>query len=217
MQCHQWSPTGSVLGLLLFLIVINDIAQDLNSNTRLFAEDALLYHSIHSREDHIWMQEDLDTLAHWARTWCIEFNVTKSYTMHIMTNSSPKAGSLHPLLDEWQISGTCSEHQVSWHHYQRTAELGTAHQCHCSQSPPAVGLSGHNLHSCPQLLWETAYKTIVRPAIEFASPIWDPSSDRDIRRLNAVQRHAARFVTGNPRKRHIDHLPQRDYDDVSVT
>ena len=83
-------PQGSVLGPLLFLIFINDIAQDLNSNIRLFADDALLYRSIRSQEDHNRMQEDLDTLAHWASTWCMEFNVTKCYAMHIMTTSQKK-------------------------------------------------------------------------------------------------------------------------------
>ena len=76
---------------------------------------------------------------------------------------------------------------------------------------------GRNLRSCPQSLCKTTYKTIACPAIEYASPIWHPSSDWEIRWLATVQRHAARFVTGNSWKQHIDHLPQWDYGYVSVT
>ena len=31
-----------------------------------------------------------------------------------------------------------------------------------------------NLLSCPQDVKETAYKGLVRPILEYASPIWDP-------------------------------------------
>ena len=36
-------PQGSVLGLLLFLLYINDIVTDIGSNTRLFADDTSLF------------------------------------------------------------------------------------------------------------------------------------------------------------------------------
>ena len=31
-----------------------------------------------------------------------------------------------------------------------------------------------NLSSCPQDVKETAYKGLVRPILEYASPVWDP-------------------------------------------
>ena len=54
----------------------------------------------------------------------------------------------------------------------------------------------------PQNLREKAYFTIVRPAFEYASEISDPYLKRDIKKLDKVQRHAARFVTNNTRKRY---------------
>ena len=46
-------PQGSVLGpcLFLFYIMINDIAQNLNSTTHLFADDTMIYMTIKSDSD----------------------------------------------------------------------------------------------------------------------------------------------------------------------
>ena len=47
-QCPVLSgvPQGTVLGPLLFLLFINDIADDINSTIRLFADDCLLHREI---------------------------------------------------------------------------------------------------------------------------------------------------------------------------
>jgi len=45
-------PQGTVLGPLMFLLYINDIADVLSSSLRLFADDCLLYRTINSEEDY---------------------------------------------------------------------------------------------------------------------------------------------------------------------
>jgi hypothetical protein len=48
---------------------------------------------------------------------------------------------------------------------------------------------------------EQAYNTLVRPLVEYASPVWDPHHQTDIRKLESVQRRVARFVLSTQHNR----------------
>ena len=54
-------PQGTVLGLLMFLLFINDMQDDLEFTLRLFADDALLYHKITHHDDTLALQSDLQS------------------------------------------------------------------------------------------------------------------------------------------------------------
>ena len=62
-------PQGTVLGPLMFLLYINDIAKGINSPLRLFADDCVLYKVINGVEDTNRLQEDLNKLSEWTNTW----------------------------------------------------------------------------------------------------------------------------------------------------
>jgi hypothetical protein len=76
-------PQGSVLGPALFLLYINDINQHLTSKLRLFADDSIIYKEITNPSDHTILQNDLATLATWADTWMMKFNINKCAAMSI--------------------------------------------------------------------------------------------------------------------------------------
>ena len=66
-----------------------------------------------------------------------------------------------------------------------------------SKASKVLGVVRRNLHICPRSVRETAYKTLVRPTLEYGSAAWDPYFDKDIKKLERVQRKAARFCAGN--------------------
>ena len=72
---HAGVPQGSILGSLLFLIYNNDLADDLSSNVKLFADDASLFSVVHdvnaaARE----LNDDLKKMNKWAFQWKMSFN-----------------------------------------------------------------------------------------------------------------------------------------------
>ena len=68
-QCFLTSGVsqGTVLGLLLFLIYINDLPLCISSTMRLFTDDCFLYRSINSPVGCQNIQKDLDALTKWEK------------------------------------------------------------------------------------------------------------------------------------------------------
>jgi len=52
-------PQVTVLGPLLFLLYINDITGNIQSNIRLFADDCNVYRTIRSQDDSCRLQNDI--------------------------------------------------------------------------------------------------------------------------------------------------------------
>ena len=73
----------------------------------------------------------------------------------------------------------------------------------CTKANRTLGFLRRNLHSCPQEVKEAAYKGLVRLVLDYGSSVWDPPTPTPQpgvvlqEKLGSVQKHAARFVTGN--------------------
>ena len=63
-----------------------------------------------------------------------------------------------------------------------------------------VAFLRRNLSSCPRQIRATCYKSLVRPQLEYASTVWDHTIKTHINTVEAVQRRAARFITGDYRQ-----------------
>ena len=53
---------------------------------------------------------------------------------------------------------------------------------------------GRNLHHCPRPTKSLCYLTLIRPLTEYSAVIWDPHTAENIRKLEMIQRRAARMV-----------------------
>ena len=57
-----------------------------------------------------------------------------------------------------------------------------------------MGFLRRNLALAPRHTKEVAYKTLVRPQLEYAAPIWHPYHDTHIAQVEKMQRTAARWT-----------------------
>ena len=63
-----------------------------------------------------------------------------------------------------------------------------------SKATKTLGFLRRNLAFAPRSTKEVAYKTLVRPKLEYAAPIWSPHSKFQINQIEKVQRTAARWT-----------------------
>lgn len=129
-------PQGTVLGPLLFLAYINDLPSVVKSKVRLFADDCILYREISTNPDTNLLQEDLDSMVRWGKTWQMTFNATKCYSMSVSHKKKPiqreyvmgscilKAAKHHPYLGV-EISNDLSwSKHIDQYHLKQTKLLG---------------------------------------------------------------------------------------------
>lgn len=191
-------PQGTVLGPLLFLSYINDLPDCVSSNVRLFADDLILYRTIDNPEtDCSKLQTDIDSLTSWEKTWQMKFNTSKCFIMHVTHQRNFTRHDYH-------MNGTVLE-KVNHHPYlgvELSSDLSWAKHItqSVSKANSILGLLRRNLWNCTQNTKEIAYKTLVRPRLEYCSPIWDPYQKVYQEKIEKVQRRAARFVTNDHRR-----------------
>ena len=107
-------PQGTVLGLLLFLLYINDLPNNVTSQVRLFADDCLLYRSIEC---------DLSYLHEWSLKRGMNLNPSKSVIMS-KSRSEHKLSKLYP---GRRHTRPCQWSQIPWSYPQRGLKMGQAH------------------------------------------------------------------------------------------
>ena len=187
-------PQGTVLGLLLFSLHINDIMSDIESEIRLFADDCVCYRHIKDIEDTLKLQKDIDRLGIWARKWGMRFQPVKCNMMQLTKKhnkiqaSYTLEGTVLENVDSIKYLGVTITSDLKWNSHIRNV---------CSKANRTLGFLRRNVFSCPQDVKEAAYKNMVRPILEYGSTVWDPHCDGLNDELENVQKRAARFVTGN--------------------
>ncbi|CAC5373719.1 unnamed protein product [Mytilus coruscus] len=161
-------PQGTVLGPTLFLVFINDMADNLHSTARLFVDDCVIYRPIHTENDHQLLQEDLDTLVNWSSTWQMEFNVSKCAIMQA-TNKRSKTDFTYKMKRK-------TLEKVSYQPYLGVELCNNLkYNLHidqtCKKAIRVLGFLKRNLKHCPPSVKERAYTSLVRPKLEYCSTI----------------------------------------------
>ena len=189
-------PNGTVLGPLLFLAYINDLPSRVKAKARLFADDCLLYRNIKTNEDAESLQDDLNKLQDWETDWQMHFNPDKCELIRI-TNKRKTINAMYQIhgvqlkqKKKAKYLGLTFTNTLSWN-----AHIDTI----TKKANNTTAFLRRNLSMCPRKVKDTCYKTFVKPQVEYAATVWDPHTTESIKKVKAVQRRAARFVTGDYR------------------
>ena len=166
-------PQRTVLGALLFQIYINDMPEYADSNVRLFADDSLLYRVNRMPEDSEVLQMDLQALERWEKDRLMSFNATKCSVIRISPKNKKAKESTYKLHDQTlademssKYLGVTLSNTLPWNkHVENVAAKGNR----------TLGCVKRNVRECSIPVKTASYTTLVRPALEYASSVCDPT------------------------------------------
>lgn len=193
-ETSQWAPVesgvpqGSVLWPILFLVYINDISEGVTSRLSIFADDTKLYKHLNSDLDKEVLQQDIQTLHEWTKTWEMEFNVSKCSVVHLGFGNSRSSyyldGTEIPSAKCVKDLGVYIQEDGKWDFQIKNVTL----KCNSQ-----VNKSFQN--KCSSLMMKI-YKTYILPILDYCVCVWNPYMKKDILALENVQRRFTRCVSG---------------------
>ncbi|BHF65879.1 hypothetical protein SprV_0200889200 [Sparganum proliferum] len=184
---------GSVLGPTLFLVYVNDCANELNCDVAMFAEDIKIWSTIRSEVDEARLQTNLDHLEQWSKDWLLPFNVNKCNFLRVCRTSSPNH-TLYLLTGKPLQEVDAQKDLGLW----ITTSLKPSLQCSkvAKSAMSILYLVKRAFSSFDEDCFAKVFQTFVRPHLEFAIQAWRPWTAKDFGILEKVQRRATKLVSG---------------------
>lgn len=199
-------PQGSVLGPILFLVYINDIVDNIPVKMKLFADDCVIYSEISSMSDQFLLNDALQKVITWCDQWQMAVNFDKTVVMRITQKKNPfifnysvNAITLREVT-QYKYLGLWITNNLNWNKHIDFVIAAANRKLFFLRR--ALKLSTPNV----RLL---AYKSVVRPALEYCVVIWDPYTKTNISRLENVQKKAARYIFNKFRRTSVTELLRR--------
>ena len=132
------------------------------------------------------MQRDLDTLHQWSERWQMALNTDKCFIMrvtlarkNITQHQYTMNGSVLTMTNDITYLGVVLNNKLQW-----DSQVNKM----CAKSQRLLGFLRRNMYGCPAAVKERTYMTLVRPLVEYCSPVWSPHLKKHINKVERVQR-----------------------------
>ena len=164
--------------------------------TRLFADDCLVYTTVTEEEDMTLLQADLKSLESWQETWKMSFNPAKCSVLKISNKRTPPTreyafcGQVLQHTTSQPYLGVNLDNKLSWgNHVDNTV----------AKASRTLGFLRRNLWFCPKEVKTFSLHNLSETTIGIRDLCLGPIQEKQINKLERVQRKAARFALGTMR------------------
>ena len=177
----------------MFLIYVNDLGEDISNNSyiNMIADDANIQMKIINENSCKELQEDINKIKAWSKKWKMEFNVDKCHVVRF--GKSKKRPVWQYKLGNETIPSADKE-----------KDLGVVINDKLEPEDHINQITGkmHNLLANMKIAFtyidasmvRKIITTFIRPTLEYASVAWNPHTQKDITKIERIQRVATRWV-----------------------
>lgn len=185
-------PQGSVIGPLLFIIFFDDISNSVitdfgKSGIKLYADDAKLFDN-----DSLDLQSSLESFTSWLDEHQLQIAPSKCFSITLSKQNSTVTppnfminGNTLEIKSQIKDLGIIISHNLKWHD-------------HISHIYKKASLCSYQIFKSfrTKNIWVLLklYKVYIRSNLEYNTPVWSPYLQKDVDRIESVQRRFTRFA-----------------------
>ena len=189
-------PQGSVIGPLLFLILLTDIDSSVDfSSVSSFADDTRILSGIRDMDDVANLQADLDAIFTWATRNNATFNSEKFECLRYGRNESIKEDTNY-----LSNTGTTIQHKDCVKDLGVTVSHDATFTKHIREITSSANLKCgwilRTFKTRDRLLLLTLWKSLVVPILDYCCQLWSPNSPGVIQGLENVQKNYLNKIAG---------------------
>lgn len=185
-------PQGSVLGPLLFLLLINDLPKNLKEcAVSLYADDIKIFKQVKNHQEAALLQQDLDRLVDWYKINGLELNIKKC---KVMSFSRKK----EIIRYKYKIENNELERVIAikdlgvW--FTSTFKFGMHIEKSIKEAYRNLGWVLRNSKKFSVHTAITLYNTYVRTKLEYATLVWAPQTFVESDSIERVQKKFLRIL-----------------------
>jgi ribonuclease P/MRP protein subunit RPP40 len=191
-------PQGSVLGPILFLLHIADIARDVSPGTMTssYVDDTRANRCITNPDtDCQILQDDLEGIYHWAEDVNMVFNSDKFECLRFWPGKSSKPDNQYLSPDNTPIEEKLHLRDLG---VEISSDLSFSMHIEntISASTRLVGWVLRTFRRRSKHVMMTIWKSLIQSKLDYCSQLWCPTDQSSIGRIESVARHFTSQISG---------------------
>ena len=198
-------PQGSVLGPLLFAILISDINIGVITSSLLsYADDRKIFKAIEQLGDIPLLQDDLATLYSWSVVNNQDYNQKKFESMSY-SSSGMKSLYFDPSHGPIQSKEHVKDLGVT---FSADATFNKHIDIITGKARTLSGWMLRTFQSRNKEVMITLLRQLIIPTVEYCCPVWSPGDSFNINKLEKIQRSFTKHIVGMHEVHYWDRLAQ---------
>ena len=191
-------PQGSVLGPLLFIVYIDYITEDLDTEVRMYADDTCIFVDVNDADlSADQLEANLVRITDWASSWFVKFNAAKTVDLNF---TRKHANNNPPIrMNNIVITKDNSPHKHLGVILQSNGKWKEHIKDITTRAKRRLDILRSTMHRLDRKTLETLYTSYIRPIIEYGCEVWDSCTLEEKQSLEAIQLEGARIALGAKR------------------